>query len=252
MPKFLKLVEDAISDRKQREAAKTVVRKLKNYVERRGEEAFRELSPNRKYIIVASDFMDRPTGGGFPPGFNPSKVRFYFGRGRRGSNPSYTRDNLAGDLRYSVKLPFLTRDGSLERIADKIAVRQDAIIHELVHLFDDLRTGADDLIDMRQAGGEYADKEEGYYNEPFELNAYFQQAIGDFEEFVERSPETLAALSGRMKDFRSFQEFAFDQLFDDGFIENLTDENRERIIKRLYQFYEDFRKSQLFQKHVTS
>jgi hypothetical protein len=68
---------------------------------------------------------------------------------------------------------------------------------------------------------------------------------------MERSPETLAALSDQMKDFRSFKEFMFDQQFDDGFIENLTGENKERVIKRLYQFYEDFRKTDLFQKHVS-
>lgn len=252
MAKFLKLVEDAVSDKKQRNVARKVVKSLQDYIEKNGEDAFRELSPNRKYIVVGSDFIGKRKPDFFPPTLHPSDIRFYFKKGKRGANPYYDRDELVGGTKHSITLPFLDSDGSLDRVLDKIKVKQDVLMHEFTHLLDDVRTGlANDLIDLRQAGGEYADAGEGYYNEPFELNAYFQGAIGDFEDFMERSPETLAALSDQMKDFRSFKEFMFDQQFDDGFIENLTGENKERVIKRLYQFYEDFRKTDLFQKHVS-
>lgn len=251
MAKFLRLAEDAASDKRQRKAAKHVAKGLQRFIEREGEDAFRMISPNRRYAVLASDFMDRRVPDYFPGHFSPSKVRFYFEKGRRNANPRYHRDEISGGIKFSITLPYLTREGSLEQVVNKLKVNRNEVVHELIHLLDDLRTGVgDDLIDMRQAGGEYADAGEGYYNEPFELNAYFQGAIGDFEDFMKRSPETLAALSDQMKDFRSFKEFMFDQQFDDGFIENLTGENRERLIKRLYQFYEDFRKTDLFQKNV--
>lgn len=254
MAKFKKIILDgAKSDKRQRRAAKHIVKRLKRYVNREGKRAFREISRDRRYMIPASDFIEYPVADFFPALFDPAKVRFYFVRGGTGENPYYSRDKHASGEKYAVTLPFLTDDGSLERIEDRITVKQDTIMHELTHMLDDLRTRqSKDLIDMRQADGEYAEAGEGYYNEPFELNAYFQQAIGDFEEFVERNPETLAALSDNLRDFRSFREFAFDQLFDDGFIEHLTDENRERMIKRLYKFYEDFKKTDAFLKQVAN
>ena len=253
MAKFKKLIEDALSDKRQRKSAKYVTRRLRDYIDRYGKEAFEEAIGGYRYKISGTEFLpDRGSLPDFVPGaFHPFDFRVYVVTPERSDGSAYySKERRAGNTYRTINLPYIGKDGDMGRIADKVAANEKTIIHELIHLFDDLRI-TKDLSGIIQADPEdYKGQGEAYFNDPVELNAYFQEAIGDFEEFIERSPETLAALSDQMKDFRSFKEFAFDQLFRDSFIRNLTDENRERITKRLYKFYQDFKNTNLFQKQV--
>ena len=256
MAKFKRLVEDALSDKRQRDAAKYVTRRLKDYIDKYGKDAFKESIEGYRYKISGTKFLpDRENLPDFiPSAFHPFDFRVYVVTPERSDGSAYynKESRVSGNVYRTINLPYLNSDGDMGRIADRVAANEKTIIHELTHLFDDYRI-TKDIGDIIQAEPEdYWKHGEAYFNDPVELNAYFQEAIGDFEEFIERSPQTLAALSDQMKDFRSFKEFAFDQLFRDNFIRNLTGENRERITKRLYKFYQDFRTTDLFQTQVAA
>jgi len=101
-------------------------------------------------------------------------------------------------------------------------------VHELVHYFDDkynytFDSGADSDSLIRSGGDRL------YFNSFEEINAYLIAGLQDYRNDIKR---------GKYKTFNQFKDSFIDYIYDDNW-NLITDENKRRIIKRLYDFWQN-------------
>lgn len=110
------------------------------------------------------------------------------------------------------------------------------IIHELIHLFDRQRSSytpkSAKKFDMGDVGG--------YYNEPEELNAYYQEAVERIESLLDNIDQSAleVIVKNYGQSFQDFKDWAIDNFFNDDFIDNLTNKNKRKVVKRLARWYQ--------------
>lgn len=109
----------------------------------------------------------------------------------------------------------------------------DLIVHEFIHYLDWKRyknTG------YTVAKNKAYHTKTGYYNNPAEFNAYFQQTA----EYIMRTyiddPSYLWLLDDKLATFNTFKKWII-EVFDSAFIKNLNPEYQKKFDKRLYQVY---------------
>ncbi len=109
----------------------------------------------------------------------------------------------------------------------------DAFIHEFIH-----------HVDFQRAPGMFGDSIKNdnysdYVNSPVELNAFYHQALDIFETFLDsiRSRSNYSKLVSMLFPTpEKFVQFVLNRLPGD-IIDNLSEQNKRRFKKRLYQYY---------------
>jgi hypothetical protein len=129
---------------------------------------------------------------------------------------------------------------------------EESFIHEFIHYLD-LKRFKNKKTLHAALGTEKIFKREGifkYVNHPLELNAYYQQAVSNYEDIFYYTLELynkdkeqdfyetyLETFDSFMKDFKKYTSGTFKEFF-----ENLTPKNQQKIKKRLYGLYMNLKK----------
>lgn len=120
-----------------------------------------------------------------------------------------------------------------DNILQQIDKMKGTLVHEVIHYFDTKRAGSvsmsSDLSD------------EDYHNHSFELNAFYQEIIFDLEMYISKLLATYSKseLYTKLKPFEQFYRFVENKFFPTGFKNNINEQNKKRIRKRLYQYHSE-------------
>lgn len=140
---------------------------------------------------------------------------------------------LSADKKYLI---FYIPD--LDNIAKAVQSKTLRItfVHEFVH-----------LLDMGRGGNipNSSDKDETeYYNDPLEYNAYYQEAIHDFEvtlgQYKQHHNEVYKKIVTRISSFSGFLGFV-NQFFESGFTENKHVKTDKRLKRRLFKYWSEIK-----------
>ena len=107
---------------------------------------------------------------------------------------------------------------------------QTALFHEIIHSLDYEREEIPSTIATSRTKSN-----QDYYQHGLELNAYYQEAINQFERTAD--PQQLQHVS-----FEYFWKLMKDQFFDPSFVNYMDGETERRIRKRLYQYWFKFQR----------
>ena len=137
-------------------------------------------------------------------------------------------------ITFTCNLLIGDEEGNLIKVKELIQYNKDLYFHELQHLYDYILYGKK----FKNYSTSKIQKEKGekaYYNTFKEINAYFIQHVTKF--LNEKNGISYRSL----KSFNEFKdEFILEPTFKT-FYNNLTDKNKNKINKRLYQIYLDIR-----------
>jgi hypothetical protein len=111
---------------------------------------------------------------------------------------------------------------------------RSVFIHEYIHLLDYHRIGPAVMKRLNLIGI----GDEGYHNSPLELNAYIQQGLARVEDELKRAGSKEAALAVMGKTPQEFHKRVLKHM-NKSFLKNLTDDNKKKLAKRVYQMYKD-------------
>jgi len=159
--------------------------------------------------------------------------------------------NVKGKSRISITAMdksgnFLKKDGTainwLNKLSDghkaaEFLLRYDNVfVHEFIHHLDKKRitTKAWNKAINKMAGGGKAT----YYNDPIELNAFIQMGFSNFEKrlnHVKSLGGVKLILGATPQEFYKRLEAAMDK----NFMANLSADNKKKLQKRSYQFWQD-------------
>lgn len=142
--------------------------------------------------------------------------------------------------------------GDLKKQAPAILQRmRDTFVHEFVHFLDFTRMGArGPKVFGQQAaaqkGGEEAERNKRYVNSPMEFNAFFQQGIGNIENYLKSlPPESRLKVATKIigSTPNEFMKRISDlPWFRDQFLKNLNDKNKTKFMKRIAQAHTEIMK----------
>lgn len=115
------------------------------------------------------------------------------------------------------------------------------IVHELIHIFDNMRKKGDRSIGSAKKANE--NDYESYVNDPSELNAHYQEMMHELDNFIERfkdhkSYDTL--YEKFFKDPNDFIKFTLSRL-DSDYIKALTPENLKKYKNRIYKYHQEIK-----------
>lgn len=129
-----------------------------------------------------------------------------------------------------------------EDFIDIISSKKDTIIHETIHLFDYLRYKKYlKYNDLGTSDKMLTPEERAYYiNDSREFNAYYQARVQEFLNSISKDEDTL---SNVLSEFNLFWEYFL--VFYENIYNNLTEDNQKKIVKRLYNVYENLRDNEL-------
>lgn len=133
-----------------------------------------------------------------------------------------------------VYVPDITETQSIMRDMKFVMNLRKTLVHELIHKFDWERSGG-----RLPTNG--MDTVEGYYNSPAEFNAHYQEALYTITNSIEGRFKNDRALKS---DYRYFRNF-FDGAFNQDFLKNLDQRNRQRLEGRLYQYWSEYVREQI-------
>lgn len=132
-------------------------------------------------------------------------------------------------------------NGDFAELARKHAVhlfetRKTHVIHELTHVKDLTRIKNPDSA-YTQTIKATNTSEKDYYNSPLEFNAYVQQGFSDLEDHLASMSLAQAQkiVGGSANDM--YREFM--KVIGRNFNRNIVDKNRNKLKKRVYQFWND-------------
>jgi len=111
-------------------------------------------------------------------------------------------------------------------------------IHEYVHLLDDRRSGGyvSNNPNYKMHTGSTNDND-AYYNQPVELNTFYQEAAHQLDQDWDRMSGGQKAFL--LSDFDDFKKFVIRRYFDPNWYEALNPDSLRRVTKRLYQHWQD-------------
>lgn len=147
---------------------------------------------------------------------------------------------------YGIKLNVLKDppqfdDKDFGKNLAKETIIQRSLYHELTHYFDDVRPGYNNprsnSIDLEQKDVEEINKEIAkYYNLPDELNAYWNEVSIMLLTYLKKEKVPV------INDFNKFKE-TFLTLFNKHgkHFERLTEDNKKRVLKRIYSFWNELK-----------
>jgi len=180
----------------------------------------------------------------------------------RGSGELYVLDSAALVLRGDISpFKFVLKEpaeNELSKIKVGYNVKQKAII-VMMDLNTDWQSQLQTIkskivhqfirhLDASRSNGSTENKpqpttKQEYYKSDSKLNAYYQEAIHEFEKlyskmYASNSFETFRKFTDRLNTFDAFRDTLI-TFADQQFISNLTPENEKRLTKRLYGYYTD-------------
>lgn len=125
----------------------------------------------------------------------------------------------------------------------RVSIKQYAqpFMHEFIHLLDHagVRATRGNVPDLASTKSYESD----YHNHGIELNAYFHDGVGKFEDFFQGVLRTknMALItdfaSKSLKDFESFRNTVLPH-FSQSFLKSLKTKNIEKVTKRLKAYYD--------------
>lgn len=131
---------------------------------------------------------------------------------------------------YIEEKRYKNEEGSRnKKLVNIFEDKREEFIHEFTHYLD--RKRIPDLPYTSEIGKEY-------FNDPRELNAYYQQALGELTSKLKNNPDYLEDKIEEWESFSKFKNWMFSNIFDSKFIKYLKNKHKKRIIKRLYKFYD--------------
>lgn len=220
------LKETEFSDRKQRDAAVNVYYFILDYIQKNGEKSFSSLGQN-SWKISSEDIKDLSDNYNFILTFDLVKNKKHRGGFQRGVKII--------DKRTKTKIKIFVEKSKYSGSYDEKLLRafkdkRRIFIHEFTHYLDSKRIPPSDKSYTKET-----DKD--YFNDPRELNAYYQEAVGELMSRMKFNPDYLNDKAEEWESFVDFKDWFFKNMVDEHFVNHISDENEKSFIKRLYRFY---------------
>lgn len=140
---------------------------------------------------------------------------------------------------HVIHIPALKAPNDPDHLETRLVGNRDSIIHELIHALDQERIdndikGSSDIFKR--------DEPEDYFNHPNEINAYYQEGVASLEQFFDEIvPQHKGVIQTVVQDkadtFEKFSDWAFENFFNEHFIDHLDQKNKRKILKRLSRWY---------------
>lgn len=225
-----RLVEDAEQDRLFRQQAVDVYESLVEYLKQGGElkqagravtiDQFTDLEQQtRKPLkIVWKGEMESSGEGAYSEIKGQPTITLFVMKKRIYSDVSEARKDMIRGLQDHAKV----------------------FMHEYIHYLDDRRTemGLEDLASYNTEGG--SKELSNYFSDPIEVNAFFQSGLAQLQSTLE-VPGVLDSYMKREwnEDFQDFKDWFFDEHLDRVILMNISEDQRRRLINRLYGFWNE-------------
>ena len=217
-----KILYEASYDRdaKTVNLAKKYINKIKEYLDAFDGEPNNVVDcfPNRGYITVKLGEL---------------VIYLMDARHYRGTSGGYIDNKIAS---YNIQFRFDNESRSLS-----YKLNESNLLHELIHYFDNKR--AKDKESFTKAGErkERGTADANYFNNPYEFNANFLQTVFPRVEDLVQSEEDYFSSS-----FDQFRNAVFKSNYRlKDFYYYLTDKNKQKLLKRLYNIYNAVKKNEL-------
>lgn len=224
------IFETEAYDRKKRRFALNVYNKVNEYIKKKGTDAFRSVGGlgSDKVKISSEDIDTLSEDLDFTLFFEPKE-----GRGPRGE---FKRSHEYMGMKQSPKITLYVDVDEYgkygwERFIETFKDKREAFIHEFTHYMDKDRIPPPSEIGYTK--GFHKD----YFNDPKELNAYYQQAVGELTAKIKNNPQSFKEKWNEW-DFVRFKDWFFENIVDKNFKKYVTSKNKKSFIKRLYRFYD--------------
>lgn len=207
---LIHLLEDVATDTNYRIQAERIIDKIIQELEKYGT---KKLTPQRgRYYITTPDKL------GYDADFN-----LILRQQETGYEAGY--DHTTNTLHVFIDIN--------KPIPNQLILKKSHLIHEIIHYFD-----------MQRSKGEVKGSShlsnKDYYNNSFELNAFYQEIIFQFEKYFKKLQRihSKEELGKKINNFDKFYNLLFQKFFPKDFKNNINDKNTKRIKKRMYQYYD--------------
>ena len=223
-----RLVEDAEQDRLFRQQAVAVYESLVEYLKQGGElkqagravtlDQFTDLEqkPRTPLKIVWKGEMKSSGEGAYSEVRKQPTIFLYVMEKRIYSDVSEARKDMFRGLQDHAKV----------------------FMHEYIHYLDDRRTeaGLEDLANYDIENKDFSE----YFSDPIEVNAFFQSGLAQLQSTL----EVPGVLDNYMKrewneNFQDFKDWFFDEHLDRVILMNISEDQKRRLINRLYGFWNE-------------
>jgi len=181
------------------------------------------------YSIVASEFWRHPLAKKLGVVFTPEHGRLSGGVGKAG--------------KFDVLVfPIMLGPGDRRHLDTRL--RQDVVVHEMIHFLDPGRDAGQSSAAKFDSG-----RESDYYNSPGEWNAYWQEGAAAVERFLRAPMVSHSTPEQKAKIIKTFfggttlkdvYERA-NKFWDQGFLENMTQKTERKFRKRLAQLWKSLK-----------
>lgn len=207
---LIHLLEDVAADTNHRLHAERIANKIIQEIEKTGT---KKLQPQRgKYYLGTPDAL----------GYDA------------------TFDIIIRDKQIGYEAGYNHEDNTLhifvdlqKSIPNQLILHKSHIIHEIVHYFDIQRSKGD-----ISGSSELSDSD--YYNNSFETNAFYQEALFKFEKYFKKLQQVYNKdeLSKKINSFDKFFHLLYTKFFPTEFKKYVNETNLKRIKVRMYQYYD--------------
>lgn len=214
------LLEDARSDKEARDNAEKVFNSIIDNLETKKTASYRPIKDGQAYVLD-SVALSMPSD---VPSF---KLVLREPVAHMGAKVSA---GYSGKQRAIHVMMDLDTDW-----VSQLKATKSAIIHELIHHFDYVRSNGN----IKDSSGKTIKQ---YYNDSSEVNAYYQEAMHEFEKLYSRiyanNPTAFQVLARKLKNFEGFLDLVKASA-DANFVQNWTPETEKKFIKRVSGYYND-------------
>lgn len=223
------LLEDARSDKEARDNAEKVFNSIIDNLETKKTASYRPIKDGQAYVLD-SVVLSMPSD---VPSF---KLVLREPLAHMGAKVSA---GYSGKQRAIHVMMDLDTDW-----VSQLKATKSAIIHELIHHFDYVRSNGN----IKDSSGKPIKQ---YYNDSSEVNAYYQEAMHEFEKLYSRiyanNPTAFQVLAKKLKNFEGFLDLVKASA-DANFVQNWTPETEKKFIKRVSGYYNDILLDDLAEK----
>ena len=231
MIKLKKLTEDSVLDKQYRSKAVAIVDKTLSFLAKH-DKLFMQRNQDFGDPWYDSSFM-RVQGGGFLFKYDQvfdgehSLISFIFSP--RDGSTTAGGIGIFGGFRV-IYLPLLNGPWDLSDLYKRFASSRSTIVHELIHHFDLVRGGDVSGVDPKDL--------DGYYNDPLEMNAYYQEGMLNFELYMTNPTTFIKVFPHISSGFEGFyKDLVTRNIFNKEFMAHLSSNNKRVLQKRLYGYY---------------
>lgn len=127
--------------------------------------------------------------------------------------------------------------GDIEN-SPRILLTEDSFIHEFIHYLDRKRRKD---MGKHMFTKDITSSRDSYYNDPSEFNAYMQMTLAKIIKDIYNDDHYVWLISDKLKKYSDFKSWII-EMFDSEFVLNLSDKNKKKFDKRLYNLYIEFTK----------